>query len=113
MDGLQLQLQELLSERNELLTRLHESQLQNAATAQRQAIESLLAESGLPDYAVTATFRRLLAAADPASRIELVQERVRLIADAHRRPPLSHERAPDRDSALSDAAFIALLKPHR
>ncbi len=114
LDGrlLDERLTQLLTERDELLALLHEERLRETAANRDQTITQLLSESGLPDYAITAMFRRQLAAADDALRRELLQERQRLVETARRRPPLSRERAAPSDTLPPDAVFVATLKRH-
>ncbi len=109
-DSLEQRLQQLLTERDELLALLHEERQRRTAADQEQAIAELLNETGLPDFAVTETFRRQLSAADDALRRELLQERQQLVEAARRRPPLSRERAAPSDALPPDALFVAAIK---
>jgi hypothetical protein len=108
--GLHVRLQRLLNERDELLARLRDGQRQYGAEQQQHALAELLSESGLPDFAVTETFRQQLLAADAFVRQQLVQERRQLIEQARCRSPVSHERMTSSPSAPQDAVFVATIK---
>ncbi len=104
------QIENLQAEREELLTRLDEAQRHHSAVEQKQQIAELLSESGLPDYAVTETFRQQLTFADETRRRELLQERITLIETSRAQPPLSRERLSSSHRTTTDDAFLAAIK---
>jgi hypothetical protein len=103
-------LERLLNERDELLARLRDQQHRYGAEQEQRALAELLSESGLPEFAVTETFREQLLAADASRRQQLVQERRQLIEQARCRSPVSRERTTLAPSAPPDAVFISTIK---
>ena len=108
--NLEMQLQQLLIERDELLARLDEVQSRQALANNEQMVDNLIRESGLPTYAATDTFRKQLSDADEAQRRDLLQERITLIEASRAHPPLSHERATRSQSKTTDDVFVAAIK---
>lgn len=101
-DSLQAQVERLTREREEL---------QN-----RQDVERLIDEAGLPAHAVSPVFRdQLLKAASPAERKTLIDERRALLESCTKTPnnPISRERLAEDlagNKTLTDAQFIASVR---
>ena len=108
--GLHDQLQQLLCERDRLLSRLRDIRDQEEADSRKQAVERQLQSARLPEYAVTAEFRRQLHDVDEPARTALIDERRRLIDAAGRQAPQSIERNASRQAADVNQAFIAAIK---
>ncbi|MCA9108513.1 MAG: hypothetical protein KDA52_01080 [Planctomycetaceae bacterium] len=104
------QLKHLTAERDELLTRLRESQNLQRASQERQSIIELATRSGLPEYALTDAFFQQLMISDEKQRSELIRDRVMLIEASRSQLPLSHERMSTSRTSPSDVAFIATIK---
>lgn len=107
---LRQQVRQLLTERDELLVTLERQRVHEALERKERATARLLAASGLPDFAMTPMFRRLLAAADDARQRELIEERRAVLEAAARRTPVSCERISEPEAPTSDALFVATLR---
>lgn len=110
--GAEQELAALRRERDALAARLAELERRQSESDRRAAAVQLLERSGLPAYAVTPLFVRELAAADEASRGELIAERRELIARTAALRPHSAER---RGSGVGDwaTAFVAAIRGDR
>ncbi|MBL8850823.1 MAG: hypothetical protein JNG89_14170 [Planctomycetaceae bacterium] len=101
----------VLLERDELAARVAVLERRRDAETSRTAVQRMLAETGLPDYAATPLFVQQLSVADETQRRVLVAERRELIARASLLRPQSAER---RDEGASAAAtFVAAIRGRR
>jgi len=99
----------LQAEVNLLREQLRQLQHQREQEVHVQRMEALLAQSPLPDFALTPDFRRQLeAATDEDARRSLIQERLQLVQQAARLPPQSSSRRSTPDN--STAQFLAAIK---
>lgn len=108
--SLREQVTELAAERDELRESLRARDDRQVEERREQRLEGLLAQSTLPGWAVTETFRRMLRkAGDEAACRELIRERADLVIRASRHPPTSLGRSAEA-SLPEDAAFVLAVK---
>ena len=114
VEQLQSQLQQATDERDQLREQLQRLQSEQRDAEQLQEIERLLAESDLPEAAVSDVFRdQLLAAPDANTRTLLLEERQHLLQRSFPQQPFSRERRTGSAPILTDAAIISSIKQQR
>jgi hypothetical protein len=76
--------------------------------------QKILAESGLPDYAVTDEFRQqiLKAESDDEGR-KLIRDRLAIIQESRQRAPLSRPRRSENQCGPSDQQIVSLIRAGR
>lgn len=101
-------LQEQLSAAEAERDRLQEQMRRSGAR------QKMLAESGLPDYALTDEFREqiLNAETDEACR-KLIRDRLAVIQESRQRTPFSRIRRTENHSAPSDQQIVSLIRAGR
>ena len=114
LEQLQSQLQQATDERDQLREQLERLESEQRDAEQLQEIEQLLAESDLPEAAVSDVFRdQLLKAPDADTRRLLLEERRQLLQRSVPQQPFSRERRTGSATTLTDAAVIASIKQQR
>ncbi len=111
VEALTEQLRVVEEERQSLLVEVSELTAEREMAARVEAVRCLLAESVLPEEAITETFRgQLLDAGDDEEREVLLQDRVELYERLKSRPPTSFSRADEGGATAEDEALVRLLK---
>ena len=103
-------LQQLICERDELVSQLQRVREREEAQAREATLDRQLQTSGLPGYALSGEFRQQLLLADERTRSALLADRLLLIDAAARQHPSSHERSNSTRLVDSDQAFLATIK---
>jgi len=111
------ELKSLQHERDELLEELQQTKHAFATLREQQSRESerlqLLAESGLPEFAMTAEFReQILKEEDPQRCRAFIEERRQLLRHASARRPSSRARRGTED-AVDDRAIVNAIRGRR
>ena len=105
-----LELTTLRTELNQLRKHLVRLQQEREQEHHARRMDALLAEAGLPEFALTPAFRRQLDnATDDHTRQTLLHERLQLIHLAARHPPTSTNRT-SAPTPNSTAAFLTAIK---
>jgi hypothetical protein len=100
-------------ERRRLRAEVEQLRRERDADRRSRRTVELLAESGLPAFAVTPAFRRQLLAARQEECCELIRERMALVEAARRISPVSVERQSARGEVDETARFIASIRRSR
>jgi hypothetical protein len=103
----------LRAERDALAARVALLEREQSESSRRASAQRLVAASGLPEFAATASFVEQLASTeDEGGRVRLIAERRELVARCSAAGPRSAERR-GLESRDSTAAFVAAIRGGR
>ncbi|GAB4159732.1 MAG: hypothetical protein Tsb009_37030 [Planctomycetaceae bacterium] len=105
------QMETVHSENQKLKNKLRAFQEREQQAAIHQEIDSLIAESNLPEYAITELLRQQLAHAPTSDdRRALIAERLSMLNASQQKGPFSHERQLQESQATTDDRFVSIIR---